>query len=316
MSWTAISTLVLGLAWFAAVNIVGSCAAWGAADGLVATRAGRRGGALLAIRLFPAAVSVLFVAAFFLPAHWRFEPADAQESFGVVLYGLSALGAALILRSAARVAAVARAGWRLRACRRLPQVDRGPGVYEMQGLAGVSLAGVFRTRILVGAAVRRALTAAELNVALAHERAHRRALDNLKRFVIFCAPDLFGDSAASRKVEAEWRASAEWLADARAVDGDLTRAVNLASALVKVSRIASAPSAFVTSPAWSMLHDPPLLEMRVRRLVDGEAPAAVRPRRAYRAASVTLFAVALLSCGSTVAPSLHQLTEALVRMLP
>lgn len=316
MSWTVISTLVLGLAWFAALNIVGSCAAWGAADVLLAARAGRRGGVLLAIRLFPAAVSVLFVVAFFLPAHWRFEPADAQESFGVVLYGLGALGAALVLRSVARVAAVARAGWRLRGCSRLPHVERAPGVYEVQGLAGVSLAGVFRTRILVGAAARRALTAAELHVALAHERAHRRALDNLKRFVIFCAPDLFGDSAASRKIEAEWRAGAEWLADARAVDGDLTRAVNLASALVKVSRLASAPSAFVTSPAWSTLHDPPLLEMRVRRLVDGEAPAAARPRRARRIAGTTLFAVGLLICGTTMAPSLHQLTEALVRMLP
>ena len=118
MNWTVISTLVLGLAWFAALNIVGSSAAWGVADGLLAARAGRRGGALLAIRLFPAAISVLFVVALFLPAHWRFEPADAQESFGVVLYGLSALGAALVLRSAARVASVARAAPRAAGFRR------------------------------------------------------------------------------------------------------------------------------------------------------------------------------------------------------
>ena len=92
--------------------------------------------------------------------------------------------------------------------------------------------------------------------------------------------------------------------------------MNLASALVKVSRLASAPSAFVTSPAWSTLHDPPLLERRVRRLVDGEAAVAVPPRRPHRIAGVTLFAVVLLVCGTTAAPSLHQLTEALVRLLP
>lgn len=316
MSWTIISTFVLGLAWFAALNIVGSCAAWGATDVLLAARAGRRGGVLLAVRLFPAAVSVVFVVALFLPAHWRFEPVDAQESFGVVLYGLSALGAALVLRSAARVAAVARAGWRLRGCSRLAQIDRAPGVYHVQGLAGVSLAGVFRTRILVGAGVGPALTAAEWRVALAHEQAHRRALDNVKRFVIFCAPDLFGASAAARRIEAAWRAGAEWLADARAVNGDPTRAVDLASALVKVSRLASAPSAFVTFPTWSTLHDPPLLEMRVRRLVDGETPEAATPRRARPVAGTTLFTVGLLIGGTTMAPSLHQITEALVRLLP
>ena len=233
-----------------------------------------------------------------------------------MLYALSALGAALLLRSAARMSVVARAGWRLRACKRLSPVDLTARVYEVEGLGGVSLAGVFRTRILVGAAVRGSLTEAELDVALAHERAHRRAFDNLKRFVMFCAPDLFGGSAASRKVEAAWRATAEWLADARAVDGDGTRAVQLASALVKVSRLALAPSPVLSSPAWSTLHDPPLLELRVRRLVGGRAPVAATPSRAYRIVCLTLFATVLLSCVTLAAPSVHQLTEALVRFLP
>ena len=180
----------------------------------------------------------------------------------------------------------------------------------------MSLAGVFRTRILVGAVVRGSLTAAELSVALAHERAHRRAFDNLKRFAMFCAPDLFGDSSASRKVEAAWRATAEWLADARAVDGDGTRAVQLASALVKVSRLASASSPMVTSPAWSTLNDPPLLELRVRRLVEGDAPVAATPRRAYSVACLTFIATVLFSCSALSAPTVHQLTEAFVRLLP
>lgn len=316
MNATIVSTLVLGSAWFAAVNIIASSMAWVAADVVLRMNGARRAGALLAIRLFPAALSIFFVAALFLPAHWTLEPADAQESFGIVLYGLSALGAALLLRSAARVAAVARAGRRLRACERLAPIDRTLGAYEVTGLAGVSLAGVFRTRILVGDAVRRALTAAELDVALAHERAHRGALDNMKRFVMFCAPDLFGGSAPSHQIEARWRATAEWLADARAVDGDQARAVQLASALVKVSRLASMPSGFVTSPAWSTLHDPPLLEMRVRRLVHGNAPAAERPHALCGAACGTLFAAVLLSWAPAIAPTVHQLTETLVRLLP
>ena len=185
----------------------------------------------------------------------------------------------------------------------------------MPGLAGVSLAGVFRTRILIGTAVRRVLSAAELDVALAHERAHRRALDNLKRSVMFCAPDLFGDWAVSRELEARWRATAEWLADARAVNGDGRRAVQLASALVKVSRISADRAAFASSPAWSTLHDPPLLEMRVRRLVSGDAPAA--EARTSRLPVCAIITGAGLACVAMLAsPAVHYLTEALVRALP
>ena len=317
MTVPVLSSLVLGLAWFAALNAAASLAASVIAHRVLASNAARRATALLALRLFPSAVALVYVAALFLPAHWRFEPADAEETFGVVLYALAAVGMALVLRSAWRVAAVARAGWRLRACRHLPRFGPAPAAYEVPGLSGVSLAGVFRTRILVGSPVRRALTSAELNVAVAHELAHRGALDNLKRFAMLCAPDLFGGSDASRRVEAEWRASAECLADSRAVAGDDTRAVNLASALLKVSRLTSAPSSFGTSPAWSTLHDPPLLEMRVRRLVGGAMPAApAGPRRASRLAGLAILAVMLLAGGGAIAPSLHRLTEALVRILP
>ena len=50
--------------------------------------------------------------------------ADAREAFGLVLYGLAALGAVLVVRSLVRMFAVARAGRTLRACRRLPQDHR------------------------------------------------------------------------------------------------------------------------------------------------------------------------------------------------
>lgn len=316
MTGPLLSTLVLGLGWFAAINLVASALAWCAASLVLRREAARRGGVLLAIRLLPAAVSSVFVAILFVPAHWMLEPASAQERFGIVLWIFSALGAAILLRSTVRVGAVARAGWGLRRFREFRRVDADLGVYEVQGLAGVSLAGVFRTRILVGPAVRRALSGAELDVALAHERAHRTSLDNVKRCAMFCAPDVLGLVAMSREVEARWRASAEWLADAQAVDGDDVRAVHLASALVKVSRITSSPTPFVTSPAWSTLNEPPLLEMRVRRLVGGTAPAASAPRRAHAFCAVIAVCAVLLSSAVAVSPSIHHFTEALVRLLP
>ncbi|HEX6974319.1 MAG TPA: hypothetical protein VF147_07960 [Vicinamibacterales bacterium] len=311
MNAPVVSTIVLGLAWFAAINLAASALAWCAA--LVAVRSSelRRGSVLLAIRLFPAAASTVFAAALFAPAHWILEPSETRESYGVLVWALSALGAVILLRSGARVLAVARAGWRLRSCRAVGDA----GIYEVPGLAGVSLAGVFRTRILVGSAVREALSADELEVAVAHECAHRASLDNLKRSVMFCAPDVFGTAALAREIEAKWRATAEWLADARAVGGDQVRAMRLASALVKVSRLVSPAVSFVTSPAWSTLHDPPLLELRVRRLV-GTAPAAGMPHRGV-AITVGVAAVgAMLSSAVAAYPTVHGLTELLIRVLP
>jgi hypothetical protein len=313
------SSLVLGLAWFIVVNALASAASWAIGSVVLSSPRRDRMGVLLAIRLLPAAASLLFVWTMFLPGHWRLEPIDARESFGFVLGGLALAGGMLLLRGASRAVSAARAARRLRACQRLTHRDTAlpsGGLYEVKGLPGVSLAGVLRPRILVGDGVARRLSAAELDVAVAHELAHRGALDNLKRFAMFCAPDLFGATRVARSLEGEWRAAAETLADARAVNGDACRAVHLASALVKVAKLATASPSALTSPVWSTLNDPPLLEMRVRRLVGGAAPAV--PRRApgrAPAIAAALF-VGMMISGAALAQTVHHFTEALVRWLP
>src|SRR6185295_4265020 len=177
--------------------------------------------------------------------------------------------AAMLARSAWRAASIVRAGWHLRACHDLPHVGGDRSIHEVRNLSGVSLVGLLRTRILVGDAVRRTLTNEELGVALAHEAAHRLAGDNVKRSAIYCAPDFFWLFRGARRLESAWHAAAECAADARAVAGSRARALDLASALVKVSRLAAKSPSWAVSPVWSALHDPPLLDMRVRRLVSG-----------------------------------------------
>lgn len=323
------SAALLGLAWFAAVNAGASLVAWIAAlaarhcgQGRPQCDAGRARWAastfLLVVRLSPAAVSLVFVSVF-VPGHWRLEPSEPQESFGLVLYLLAAAGLVLLLRSVGRLAAVARAGWRLRACARLPQVtSKGSDapIHEVRGLAGVSLVGVLRPRILVGATVVRELTPAELDVALAHEQAHRGACDNLKRCLMFCAPDFFGGSRAARRLESEWRAQAECVADTRAVQGDHSRALDLASALLKVSRLSADDGPCIRSPAWSSLHEPPLLDLRVRRLVNGEAlcPPPVLP--ATLCLGGAALALAVIVATVPTGQMLHDVTEVLVRFVP
>ncbi|CAN5506357.1 hypothetical protein BH23ACI1_BH23ACI1_24230 [soil metagenome] len=308
------NAVLLALAWFAAVNAVLSLVAWAwARHGRVSLNASA--GALLAHRLLPAGGSAFFVLVFFAPAHWRFEPRGGEESFGVVVHALAAAGLALLAPAFWRAAAALRAGWELRSCDGLPRIDAAADleVYEVDGLAGVSLAGIVRPRILVGLAVREALTPDELDAAVAHEVAHGASRDNWKRLAIYCAPDLFGHTAAARHLEVRWSAVAECHADARAVAGDRARATDLAAALLKVARLAGqAPR----SPAWSTLHDEPLLAARVLRLLGGTPPSAPRPAGILMAGGWFALVLALAFAGTSAAYELHILTETVAHFLP
>lgn len=306
------STVLLGLAWFAAMNAMTSAAVWVLAR--LASQAVQRSSRrmVLALRLAPAAAAGA-VALAFLPAHWRLEPLGLEETFGVVVRGLALLGGVLLVRSGWRVAMVAVAAWRVRASRRALSADPVTGAFCVDGFRGLALAGLFRPRVYVGRAVRAALTPAELDVALAHERAHLQAADNLTRMAIACAPDLFGWSKVARSLEARWRAEAECAADARAVMGNETRAVDLASALVKVARLADESEGALSCPAWSAFHEPALLDRRVRRLLDGAARLPDEPRTAGQLA---LLLVALGIAAHPIGIQLHRLAEVAVRILP
>lgn len=309
-----VSSVVLGLAWFAATNILASAAAW-----LIGRRALRKhldlhANTLLALRLAPAVVSAAFVCLLFVPVHWMLEPAAAKESLGMIFLCAAVAGLALVVRSAVRVVAVGRAGAAIAALARSARNGRDP--IEVPGLQGVSLAGVLRTRILVGSEARATLTSEELDVAIAHERAHRRSWDNLKRSAMFCAPDLFGWSAVAGSLEQRWRAEAECLADAWAVNGDERRAVSLASALVKVAMLGiDSRAAAIAAPVWSTFHDPSVLEHRVRRLVSGARRTAHRLNWA-RAGVAVVMSLLVGAWAAGVPGTIHHLTEALVRMLP
>jgi len=317
------SSALLGLAWFAAINASASLVAWIFGRFMI-QRPGRFGaGMLLTVRLLPAVASSVFVLAVFLPAHWRFEPADADESLGFVLGTVAAIGLWLVLRGAWRAVRAGLAGHRFAAmARRETSLVEADGyksfvdVFLLEGLPGVSLAGIWRPRILIGSDAAATLTPAELDVAISHEIAHRRSQDNLKRFLIFCAPDLFAWTAVARQLGEQWEAEAECEADAYAVMADGHRAVMLASALVKVARFGCATSFHPVSPAWSAFHVPTLLEMRVRRLVSGPAlPPVSAGKLGWCSATLSLgISTGLWLIGFSY--TLHLVTETMVTRLP
>ena len=307
-----VSSALLGLIWFAVTNL----AATVLACLLVRATATRRlsAGALFALRLMPATLSTLFVAMLFLPAHIRYEPAESDESLGLALAAVAAFGAGLLARSVWRAATILRTDLELSALMR--RVARPFGnAFEVQGLAGVSLAGILRPRILIGSSALAVLTPAELDLAISHESAHRRSLDNVKRFVICCAPDLFGLLPIARRLENRWEAETECQADARAVGGDGSRAVVLASALVKVARLAGSATR-QPSPSWSNFHVAALLEIRVRRLIDGHADAPRRGTSLWRAAVLAIAALPATAWALDLPYAVHVATETLVTYLP
>jgi hypothetical protein len=308
-----IQTIVLGLAWFAVVNAGASLLSWQLASTSISSAQQQdRPRRLVLIRLFPACASVLFAWVIFLPTHLVLEPAEANESLGLLWYLLAAGGAFLLGRSATRALSLWRAGGELLSAGSRPAPGFA-GVHEVEGIPGVSLAGVFKPRILIGREVARELSSAELEVAIAHELAHRDACDNVARASMLCAPDFFGGSRRARRLEMEWHEAAESLADTRAVGGDRIRALHLASALVKVARLSSSAAAARRQPAWSTLNDPSLLERRVRRLVTG----ALTPASPYGYRGTALIvAGGILAAIPLTAGSLHRLTEYLVELLP
>lgn len=308
-----VSSIMMTLASFAAVNVVVSVVAWLLTRRMAGGRLGPEG--LLTLRLLPSVVSAVVVALIILPGHLLYEPAESDEAFGLVLSSLAAVSGVLLLRSGLRLLSVARASASLSGYTIAASHRADPDMLEVKGLNGVSLAGVFRTRILVGASARAALSDAELEVAVAHELAHRSCWDNLKRCAAFCAPDVFGFTAAARDLEARWRAEAECRADALAVRGDEMRATHLAAALVKVARLSQQTATSYTSPVWSTFHEAAQLEARVRRLVGEPNALPTEPsalRRYLTSAAVFPLVVWLIG----LPYPLHRLTEFLIASLP
>ena len=311
MSMT-MQTIVLGLAWFTVANAGASLLSWLlASTSLSPAQHQDHPRRLVLIRVFPACASVLFAWVIFLPTHLVLEPAEADESLGLLWYVLAACGTFLLGRSAMRALSLWRAGRELLSAGR--PAPGFAGVQEVEGIPGVSLAGVFKPRILIGRQVARELSSAEIEVAIAHELAHRDACDNVARASMLCAPDFFGGSRRARRLEMGWHEAAESLADTIAVGGDRVRALHLASALVKVARLSASAAPMRPQPAWSTLNDPSLLERRVRRLVSGALPPA-RPY-GYRGTAL-IVAGGIVAAIPLTAGTLHRLTEYLVQLLP
>ena len=153
---------------------------------------------------------------------------------------------------------------------------------------------------------------------LAHERAHVAARDNLKRLWLQCGVDGVVWTRRGAVMEGAWQEAAEDAADDRATLAG-SRAVDLASALVTVARMAAPGRRMPMWPVAACFYRGDGLERRVHRVL--RAPHRVsRGRRGGVAGGAGGGAAAVWAGGAAGAPpaghALYVAAEWLVQTLP
>lgn len=247
---------------------------------------------LVALRLLPGAAAIFAAGALCAPSYLWLEPEAIHERVGLACLVAAAFGAGLWIVGIARVS---RAALRSRRYLRTREVD------AERGAPVLLLAGVVRPRLILSRAVREALSAEELDAALRHERAHAVSRDNLKRLLMVAAI-----APGAAPIERVWRRIAERAADDAAVAGSPERGLALASALLKVARMAIAhPSAAI---ATSLLGDTSDLAGRIERLLSSAPPE--RPVRHWTTLAILAATAALVPA---VLPGVHRALELLAR---
>lgn len=321
--------LVLALACFGVTALVSSvmvALAWWrrspSAPGTPDVTPARRADALLRLRLAPA-VAATVAGLVAVVGLWRFESRGTDEVIGWTLRVVATCGALYLALFAARVWKMALEtrrlleAWLTGATRiTLPDVTL-PAFRIRTGFPVVAVVGVFRPTLVVDAAVLDACSADELAAILAHEHGHLRRWDNLRRALFAATPDLLGATPAGRDLRNAWRAATEEAADDVAAERGEAARVHLATALLRVARLAPATTTSPTAtfhgaqlPA-SALYRGESVERRVRRLCHAPAPAA-RPGRPWGLAVGT----AAVALALVLQQDIHDAMEVIVAALP
>ena len=134
----------------------------------------------------------------------------------------------------------------------------------------IAIVGVWNPRLFLGAKIFASLSSEEISAAVRHELGHLATRDNLKRTLLRACTDLMLIVPGGRAIDIAWNAAAEVAADEHAARQSRTVALDLASALVKISRMipyGTGPA----MPAGSFLvsgEDGPGVPVRVRRLLE------------------------------------------------
>lgn len=268
--------------------------------------AGGRARLLFALRVFPPASAAALVFALVVPAYLLHEPEDTGESVGVKLILVAAASAAGVLLALWRVARTWLAtrrltrDWMRHAARVEVEGAEIPAYRLRHGFPVIAVIGVLRPRLFIAEQIFDTLTPGELTAALRHERGHVESRDNLKRALLQAAQDALLLAPLGRSLRREWQRESELAADEFAASVGPAAALDLASAIIKISRLIPA-GAKPTLPAGAHLlgEAEDGLSRRVRNLLRlAAAPEGARSLRGFRASSPLKVALGLCLCAA------------------
>jgi len=198
---------------------------------------------LFALRATPPAAAAALAFALIVPAYLLHEPADSGERVGVRLLILASVSAAGVLLACWRVARtwVATRGlardWLRHAEPFEVEGATVPTFRIRHSFPVIAVIGVLRPRLFVASQVFGALTPEELAAALAHERGHVEGRDNLKRALLQAGEDALLHAPLGRSLRRAWQSESEMAADEFAAAAGPAAALDLASAIVKISKL-------------------------------------------------------------------------------
>lgn len=274
-------------------------------------------GLLFALRVLPLAASVVITFAFVVPSFQLLEPRSISFDEGIGAVPLALGGCALLLIACGCLRVITA---QARTSRVVARWLDGAHPLNVNASAQtvtfcsrreappLTLVGVRRPRVLVSESTVALLSPDELQIALKHELAHMRSRDNLKKLVFRFCP--FPGMAM---LENAWSQTAELAADDAAVS-NLDDAVDLAAALVKLSRLIPVDAA----PVCTVGFVTGSISARVARLLAWNEAGFGKPQlmriRAWYWIPAAL--AALMCVFVTYGPALaltHDITEWLVR---
>jgi Zn-dependent protease with chaperone function len=290
-----------------------------AARGLKDRRRSRPAAAWFWLRLSPAVAGTAVAVGTVLPAFALYEPAHRGEQPGPALLVLAGLAVVVLASAAVRLGRLVWTGWLFNRqwldpapVTGIEGTDLPVHVIDRAGSL-VALVGMLRPRLVVSSDVMAICSRAELAAIAAHETAHLRARDNLKRLLLDVCPDVLRWSRLHDQLTRAWSAAAEEEADDEAADPADTRArVAMAALLVKLARLA--PERACELRLSSPLIQPDDLGQRVKRLCEpGARRRTVFSRRAACLVLVILAVAAVLAVLDLL-PRAHRAAEFLVQL--
>jgi Zn-dependent protease with chaperone function len=285
---------------------------------------------LFTLRLAAPAFSIVVVFLFVIPAYLDYEPRNTTETVSKKLAAMALVSLASIafalwrtIRSW-RATATLRREW-LRNAERIQIPDIGVPAFRISHrFPIIAIVGTLRPRLFIADNVLSSLSEDEFAAAIAHERAHLAARDNLKRTLLRLCGDSLFLVPLGRTVERMWAENIESAADEFAARQSPATALNLASALVTIAKMVPV-GARADVPIGAYLvgaEGTQGIRSRIRRLIELSANGSLRrmsnsPSHLLPVVSFTVFAVvaAIAASNPRILIGVHEILEFAVNLL-